>query len=451
MSRWRGKLGSFIADRHWRQLVDVLDRRSDTSSLTLEEFRQRELDRYRQLVGDSGADAAEDSPNVYLTSADSLAVRSLLESHGWAIYPLEKSAMSANTVAGWVAAPKRSIGRRRDLAEAFGVRILETRTGEKPHDHNVLDFTGPIDLVYTWVDGSDPEWISARDEFLEVDQPKALPTSAAEARFLSNDELRYSLRSVEAFLPWVNHIYVVTSGQIPEWLDSNHPRLSVVKHEDIFKNTEDLPTFNSHAIESQLHRIPNLSEHFLYMNDDFFFGRPLHKNVFYTPQGFSMFANSNRNYEHDLHTKLPINVAAENNAKLIENQFGLKATLKFKHVAHPQRRSVLTAIEDNHPDLVAQTASAKFRSPTDLSIPSSLAHYYGAALGTAIPRDISYAYIDLGSKNAQLKLTKLLLRRRPQTFCLNQVSGSGDELDMQNAALQHFLVHAFPWKSSYER
>ena len=36
-----------------------------------------------------------------------------------------------------------------------------------------------------------------------------------------------------------------------------------------------LPTHNSHAVESQLHHIPGIAEHFLYSNDDMFFGRPL--------------------------------------------------------------------------------------------------------------------------------------------------------------------------------
>ena len=50
----------------------------------------------------------------------------------------------------------------------------------------------------------------------------------------------------------------------------DHPRLTIITHEDIFENTAHLPTFSSPAIESNLWRIPGLSEKFLYFNDDVF-------------------------------------------------------------------------------------------------------------------------------------------------------------------------------------
>ena len=77
------------------------------------------------------------------------------------------------------------------------------------------------------------------------------------------------------YAPWVRNIYLVTDDQVPDWLDTSCPDVKVVSHREIFANQADLPTFNSHAIESQIHRIEGLSEHFLYLNDDFFVGRPL--------------------------------------------------------------------------------------------------------------------------------------------------------------------------------
>ena len=71
------------------------------------------------------------------------------------------------------------------------------------------------------------------------------------------------------FAPWVNHIYFVTWGHIPSWLNTDHPKLTVVKHEDYIPK-QYLPTFSSHPIELNMHRIRGLSEQFVYFNDDTF-------------------------------------------------------------------------------------------------------------------------------------------------------------------------------------
>ena len=59
--------------------------------------------------------------------------------------------------------------------------------------------------------------------------------------------------------PWVNHIYLVTNGQVPDWLDvDNNNDVTVVTHAEIYQNSSHLPTFASPSIEVHLHRIPNL-------------------------------------------------------------------------------------------------------------------------------------------------------------------------------------------------
>lgn len=94
--------------------------------------------------------------------------------------------------------------------------------------------------------------------------------------------MRYSLRSIEAFAPWVRHVYIVTNGQIPHWINLAHPKLTIVTHEEIFVNKSHLPTFSSPSIETHLHRIPGLSDRFIYLNDDVMFGRPIYPDDFYT-------------------------------------------------------------------------------------------------------------------------------------------------------------------------
>ncbi|KAM8974255.1 N-acetylglucosamine-1-phosphotransferase subunits alpha/beta isoform 2-T2 [Pelodytes ibericus] len=102
------------------------------------------------------------------------------------------------------------------------------------------------------------------------------------SRFEDNEELRYSLRSIEKYAPWVRHIFIVTNGQIPSWLNLDNPRVTLISHHDIFLNTSHLPTFSSPAIESHIHRIPGLSQKFIYMNDDVMFGTNVWPDDFYS-------------------------------------------------------------------------------------------------------------------------------------------------------------------------
>ncbi|XP_030071271.1 N-acetylglucosamine-1-phosphotransferase subunits alpha/beta isoform X2 [Microcaecilia unicolor] len=102
------------------------------------------------------------------------------------------------------------------------------------------------------------------------------------SRFEDNEELRYSLRSIEKHAPWVRHVFIVTNGQIPSWLNLDSPRITVITHKDIFKNISHLPTFSSPAIESHIHRIPGLSQKFVYLNDDVMFGKAVWPDDFYS-------------------------------------------------------------------------------------------------------------------------------------------------------------------------
>jgi len=141
-----------------------------------------------------------------------------------------------------------------------------------------------IDVVYTWVDGNDPEWQKMRAQAARYFQRNHAADGNAPCRFRDRNELKYSLRSVWKFAPFVNHIYIVTCGQIPKWFKP-HPKITFVHHKDIFLNKADLPTFNSHAIEAHLHRIPGLSEYFVYFNDDVFLGKEAQVSDFFSPSG----------------------------------------------------------------------------------------------------------------------------------------------------------------------
>ncbi|XP_043262661.1 N-acetylglucosamine-1-phosphotransferase subunits alpha/beta isoform X1 [Colletes gigas] len=138
----------------------------------------------------------------------------------------------------------------------------------------------PIDVVYTWVNGSDAIFLKNLKEHVPI-----MDINTAASRYSDKDELRYSLRSLEMYAPWVRHVYIVTNGQIPSWLDMDNPRVTLITHEDIFLNKSDLPTFSSPAIESHIHRIPGISDKFLYFNDDVMLGTEVWPEDFITQAG----------------------------------------------------------------------------------------------------------------------------------------------------------------------
>lgn len=133
-----------------------------------------------------------------------------------------------------------------------------------------------IDFVVTWVDGSDPQWLEKRSHYA----PGETDNGSSVNRYRDWGLMRYWFRGVETYAPWVHHIYFVTCGHYPNWLNRNHPKLTLVKHRDYIP-AQQLPTFNSNVIELYLHRIPGLQEQFVLFNDDMFLMRPVSPEDFF--------------------------------------------------------------------------------------------------------------------------------------------------------------------------
>lgn len=144
----------------------------------------------------------------------------------------------------------------------------------------------PLDVVFTWCDDSDPAFRSDIRRYRTASQSM---DAAGSARFRTYDELRYSLRALDMHAPWIGNVVLVTNGQAPHWLDRGASGIRVVSHHDLFEDRSHLPCFNSLAIEMSLHRIPHLSEWFLYLNDDFFVGNGLLPGHFFSSDGRPLF------------------------------------------------------------------------------------------------------------------------------------------------------------------
>ncbi len=133
-----------------------------------------------------------------------------------------------------------------------------------------------IDFIIPWVDGSDPKWIEDYNKHVSKDKT----IDVRNFRFRDWDNLQYWFRGIEKFTPWVNKIHFITWGHIPKWLNINHPKLNIVKHEDYIPD-EYLPTFSSHPIELNMHRIEGLVDKFVYFNDDTYIIKPTNSDRFF--------------------------------------------------------------------------------------------------------------------------------------------------------------------------
>ncbi|AYV34068.1 Stealth CR1 domain-containing protein [Erysipelothrix rhusiopathiae] len=125
--------------------------------------------------------------------------------------------------------------------------------------------TQKIDIVLMWVDGNDPDWQRKRNRYLE----NITIDGNTEARYRSWDNLHLLLRSIETNASWVHKVFLVTDNQVPDWVNISSEKIRVVNHDE-FIPKDYLPTFNSHTIELNLHKIPDLSETFVLFNDDIF-------------------------------------------------------------------------------------------------------------------------------------------------------------------------------------
>lgn len=133
-----------------------------------------------------------------------------------------------------------------------------------------------IDFVVTWLDSTDPKW---QQEYNKYKGIKTVGDQSA-ARFRDWDLFRYWFRAVENYAPWVNKVFLVTNGTFPKWINENNPKLVLVKHSDYIP-PEFLPTFNSCTIELHMNKIPGLSEHFVYFNDDCYINAPINQSYYF--------------------------------------------------------------------------------------------------------------------------------------------------------------------------
>ena len=329
--------------------------------------------------------------------------------------------------------------------------MTEHRDLGKDADLFTYEFDFPIDAVYTWVDSNDPAWIAERSRF----PSKGQSTSARgdlDERFRSRDELRYSLRSLETFAPWIRNVYLVTNGQKPAWLNEAHPRLKVVSHREIYRDPSVLPTFNSSGIETQLHHIDGLAEHFLYFNDDFLLGRfCVPSNFFHANGVMKFFPSIAKAVDVDIDaTREGYLVSDYNAVQLMRRDHHRYARDIMVHAPYPARRSLLYKIEATYQEEFDRSARQRFRSHYDLRPIAFMGPHYGFLDGVAVPGEMTNNYLPLWRQNIEQRFEQASLQRSFHTLCINDVGIPPERLGAVNEATRKFMEDYLPFPSQFE-
>lgn len=337
-----------------------------------------------------------------------------------------------------------------------------------------------IDFVILWVDGADPAWLAEKEYWVaHPEQQAALSCNAIDAhtaRYRDWDNLHYWFRGVEKFAPWVHRIHFVTWGHLPPWLNTEHPKLHIVNHRD-FIPPEYLPTFNANPIELNLHRIQDLTEQFVYFNDDFFLTAPVKPEDFFTnglprdalsespvacagKQVFNYIrvndtAFLNRHFSRReamrrlrskwFSAKVPRDLVKNLTLNMLRRQdlFGLG----IHHLPQPFLKSTLEEMWQLEPELLQETSAHKFRHVRDVSQFSC--KHYQLLSGKFLPYNIyrnGKAFCDSWDPAVAAEAIR---NSKYKMICINDSADTDFEAAKKatNAAFEVLL----PDKSGFER
>lgn len=288
-----------------------------------------------------------------------------------------------------------------------------------------------IDVVFTWVDNTDEAWQKKYEQYKDSRRNINLDQFATDsARFDNHNELFYSIKAVKKYLPWVRNIYVITDNQVPSWL-SKVKGVTIVDHTDIIES-KYLPTFNSHVIEAFLHRIPNLSEDFIYFNDDVFVAKELPKEHFFSANNISSLFVSTKNL-YDMQKKgveTPTLKASLHSIELLQRHYSYNIKNPLVHTYFPLKKSGYEKSWQLFEKEIRSFLPNKFRGHNDINMASFLVPWLLYCQAKAIEKvDVCY-YFNIRSRHAITRYEKLLRMKKlnvsPHSFCANDFKSDAD-------------------------
>jgi len=308
-----------------------------------------------------------------------------------------------------------------------------------------------IDLVYCWVDGNDEKWREERDRYIGTTDESTSMNS--KARYIDNEELKYSLRSIEKYAPWIRYIFIVTYNQTPSWLNTSHPKIKMISHSDIIPK-EYLPCFNVLCIEHFIHKIPELSEHYIYANDDMFINQPVTPETFFTSEGKPTiwlrrfpFRRLQRWCRVNIRKKPnhQYDVSIDNASELVQREYGKYYTGFPHHNMDAYLKSFNNKISDEvFKEDLEKTYLNRKRSFSDIF--RVIYSYSALAVKKAVLKYVNQQ-VSLYMRLDKRDKYKKHIKRNPVLFCLNdtQHTKEGDR-----ETLKDFLNGYFPDKSQFE-
>ncbi|MGB7979724.1 MAG: stealth conserved region 3 domain-containing protein [Candidatus Nanopelagicales bacterium] len=312
-------------------------------------------------------------------------------------------------------------------------------------------FDQPIDAVITWVDDADPQWRADREAALaRKPAGSAARDASTDARFRTLGELRYVLRGIDQFMPWVRRVVLVTSGQAPPaWLDPDSVR--VVAHADFLAPTA-LPTFNSHAIESALWRIDGLAEHFVYFNDDVLVTRGVRPNDFFSPTGWPRVCVTALPVPGDPGPALDsAALSGARNARRVLASSGVgEATRLVAHTPNAQRRSLHRELAGDYPGPLSRTEHSPFRTAEDVA-PIFLHTWFALLTGRAEEVLMTHRYVELSTARGSRRLEMEVRRRDVDFLCANLAADPLVPWPRLASRVDAALAVALPGRSRFER
>lgn len=300
-----------------------------------------------------------------------------------------------------------------------------------------------IDIVIPWVDGNDKNWQKERSNYeaLENGQDE---WKDGDVRYRDWDNLQYVFRGIEKFMPWVHRIFFVTWGHIPEWLDKNNPKLEIVTHQQ-FIPKEYLPTFNSQTIDLNIYRIPNLSEHFIYFNDDTFVLKETKPTDFFkngipctsaimspvplVKEAGNADINNMRvlNAHFDKKQVLKKNITKWFNLRYGLNNYRNLALLPWtrfvgiyqQHLPNSMLKSTYEKIWKAEFELLDKTSREKFREDS-FSVNQWLISEWQIAMGDFIPRKLSIGQrFEIESDDVLVAASEYIKKQKGKLVCIN--------------------------------
>lgn len=325
-----------------------------------------------------------------------------------------------------------------------------------------------IDIVVLWVDGSDEKWLDEKRKYSPV------KSDAGQNRYRDWGLMKYWFRGIDKFAPWVNKVFFVTYGHLPDFLNVDFPKLEIVRHDE-FIPQKYLPTFNAHTIELNLHRIKGLSEQFIYFNDDMFLCMPVEKSTFFKKglpceegvEGGSSTPGDGNLYYHILLNDIDLinrnfdkhEVMREHFFKYFNIRYGIDnlrtlclfpwkkyAGFKNSHLPSAYRKSVLEELWEKEEKILDKTCAHKFRNIEDVN--QYVFRYWQLVTGKFCPRGKIGMRYDI-SKDTIRQIDSAIRTQKYKAICLNDPDYLEDFEDCQ-AKISSAFEQILPDKCGYE-